>query len=255
MARFILLCELVGKTGAGWCWWSGAGVIEGMAWFFAPDLLVFYHLFAPSAQGFCRVFTRFETQRAEVWLTIDDGPDPDDTPKILDLLERHGARATFFLIGERAARWPDLVAEIVGRGHEVGHHTHRHPLATFWCASWRRLKAEVDDALESFRAAGVRPQRFRPPVGIKHFLLERVLVSRGLVCVGWSVRSGDCHGGSSEEVVRSVMRRLAPGGIVLMHEGPSVPAALRVKTIAQLLDALRERGISCVIPEPDQLRV
>jgi peptidoglycan/xylan/chitin deacetylase (PgdA/CDA1 family) len=254
MPRFLLLCELVGKVAAVWCWVREPGSLAGYAWFFAPDPLVLYHLFVPSAQGFCRTFTRFETPRQEIWLTIDDGPDPDDTPQILELLERHQARATFFLIGKRAARWPQLVAEIARRGHEVGHHTQRHPVGTLWCASRARLNAELDDALAVFRAAGVRPTRFRAPVGIKHFLLGGALASRELACVGWSVRSGDCLGRRAEDVVASVMKRVKPGAIVLVHEGPSVPDALRVRTIALLLDALGERGISCVIPEAKQLR-
>lgn len=254
MARFILLCEVAGKLAAAWWWTHAPG--SGLAWacFFAPDPLVFYHLFVPSAQGFCRVFTRFETERPEIWLTIDDGPDPDDTPRILALLERHNARATFFLIGERAARWPQLVERIVRAGHEVAHHTHRHPAGTFWCASVSRLRAELDEALAAFAAAGVRPQRFRAPVGIKHVLLGRELAARGLACIGWSVRSGDCLGRSAETIVASVLRRVRPGGIVLVHEGPSVPAPLRVRTIGLLLERMRERGVSCVIPPADRLR-
>ncbi len=254
MAFLILLCALAGKLAAvGWWRWQPGSPLA-FVWFFAPDPLVFYHLFAPSAQGFCRVFTRFETDRPEIWLTIDDGPDPDDTPRLLALLERHGARATFFLIGERAARWPQLVEAIARAGHEIAHHTHRHPTGTFWCASPARLRAELDDALTAFAVAGARPQRFRAPVGIKHVLLGRELAARGLACIGWTVRSGDCLGRSAEAIVASVMRRLRPGGIVLLHEGPGVPAALRVRTIERLLEALRERGISCVIPPADRLR-
>ncbi len=255
MARFILVCELAGKLAAAWWWMREPGSPVALACFFLPDLLVFYHLFVPSAQGFCRVFTRFETDRPEIWLTIDDGPDPDDTPRLLTLLARHEARATFFLIGERAARWPHLVEQIARAGHEVAHHTHRHPAGTFWCASPARLHAELDDALAAFAIVGVRPQRFRAPVGIKHFLLGRALAARGLVCIGWSVRSGDCLGRRVETVVASVLRRVRPGGIVLVHEGPSVPEALRVRTIERLLEALRVRGLSCVIPTADRLRV
>lgn len=254
MARFILLCEMTGKLAAVWWWVRHPGSPLAFVWFFAPDPLVFYHLFVPSAQGFGRVFTRFETERPEIWLTIDDGPDPEDTPQLLALLERHQARATFFLIGERAARWPQLVEQIVRAGHEVAHHTHRHPAGTFWCASPARLRAELDDALAAFAVAGVRPQRFRAPVGIKHVLLGRELATRGLACIGWTVRSGDCLGRCAETLVASVMRRVRPGGIVLVHEGPGVPATVRVRMIGRLLEALRARGVSCVIPPADRLR-
>ena len=83
---------------------AGAGAIL----FFAPDPWVFLQFFLPSAQGFGPAITSFETERREVWLTIDDGPDPSSTPRVLDLLRKHGARATFFVIGEQVARHPEL---------------------------------------------------------------------------------------------------------------------------------------------------
>jgi peptidoglycan/xylan/chitin deacetylase (PgdA/CDA1 family) len=128
MAWLIWSLEVAGKFAAAWLAWRGRGTWPVAAAFFAPDILVFYHLFVPSAQGFCRVATRFETSGREVWLTIDDGPDAADTPKILELLERHDARATFFTIGERAEERPALVEEIERRWKQVGHHTQTHPV-------------------------------------------------------------------------------------------------------------------------------
>ena len=87
---------------------AGAGAIL----FFAPDPWVFLQFFLPSAQGFGPAITSFETERREVWLTIDDGPDPSSTPRVLDLLRKHGARATFFVIGEQVARHPELARRI-----------------------------------------------------------------------------------------------------------------------------------------------
>jgi peptidoglycan-N-acetylglucosamine deacetylase len=250
----VLIVALVGKAIA-LAWWS---LMPWPHWaalfFFGPDVFVMYHVFVPSAQGLCRVFTHFATDRNEVWLTIDDGPDESDTPRILDLLDRYGARATFFLVGERAARRPDLVAAILGRGHEVAHHTQTHPAATFWCASPRRLAAELDRASVVFASAGAAPRRFRPPAGIKPILLGRALELRGLDCIGWSVRSGDCLARRAEDVVASVLRRLRPGAIILVHEGSSVPSGLRVKTIALLLEAFAARNFACVIPGRTQLR-
>ena len=78
-----------------------------VALFIGPDLYLLYHILVPSGQGLGRVYTHFSTDRNEVWLTIDDGPDEADTPRILDLLDRHGARATFFVIGRKAALHPD----------------------------------------------------------------------------------------------------------------------------------------------------
>ncbi|MEO5960333.1 MAG: polysaccharide deacetylase family protein [Opitutaceae bacterium] len=250
----LLFLALLGKI-IGLLWWCFAPWSPVAAvFFFGVDPFVLYHLFVPSAQGLGRVFTRFATDRNEVWLTIDDGPDESDTPRILDLLDRYKARATFFLIGERAARRPDLVAEILQRGHEVGHHTQTHPAATFWCATPARLGAELDRGLATLKSAGATPRWFRPPVGIKHLLLAAALEARHLDCVGWTVRSGDCLARQPDDVVASVLRRLRPGAIILVHEGPGVPAAVRVKAIALLLEALAAQEVACILPERAQLR-
>lgn len=250
----LFVLALAAKLAAVAFWLAGANSWIGAALFFGPDPFLLHALLVPSAQGLCRVRTHFAADHREIWLTIDDGPDPDDTPKILDLLERHGAKATFFVIGERAARWPELIREIVRRGHEIGHHTHTHPVGSFWCASPRRLGAEFDRALAALGEIGVRPRWFRAPVGIKHLLLAPALAARNLQCVGWTIRSGDCRSRSPEALVAAIAARLRPGAIVLLHEGPSVPAAVRVAGIARLLDAIAERKFSCVIPRTDQLR-
>jgi peptidoglycan/xylan/chitin deacetylase (PgdA/CDA1 family) len=254
MLRPVVLVSLLGKLIAVVLWSFASCPRIATGFFFGPDIFLLYHHFVPSAQGLCRVFTRFATDRAEIWLTIDDGPDPDDTPRILELLDRHQARATFFLIGARAARWPELVVEILRRGHEVAHHTHTHPVATFWCASPARINSELDDALVALRTAGASPRRFRPPVGIKNIFLADALKARGLQCVGWSVRSGDCQNRRAETVVATVVRRLAPGAIILVHEGPSVSRAVRVRAIELLLEALAARKFTCVVPAAERLR-
>jgi peptidoglycan/xylan/chitin deacetylase (PgdA/CDA1 family) len=245
----LLALKALALTLAWFGHWVPAAVV-----FFGPDCWVLYHLLVPSAQGLCRNFTRFETDRPEVWLTIDDGPDPDDTPRILDLLDKHQARATFFLIGRRARPHPELVAEIVRRGHEVGHHTDSHPAGSFWCASRTRLSRELDEATRTLAPLGPPLRWFRPPVGIKHFLLPRALASRGLQCVTWTIRSGDCLSRRPETVQAKVVRQLRPGAIVLMHEGPSVPGALRLAALTLVLEALTERHYRCVIPAASQLR-
>lgn len=253
MARVLFFSEILGKI-AGVVWWIWRPWTPvGALFFFGPDVFVLYHLFVPSGQWFARVVTSFRTDQRHVWLTIDDGPDAEDTPRILELLERHRAYATFFVVGERVARWPRLIGEIARRGHEIAHHTHTHPAGTFWCASPRRLRRELDDGLAVLRSAGARPHRFRPPVGIKNVFLAAALKKRDLLCVGWTIRSGDCLGRRAEDVVENVMRQVRPGAILLLHEGRSVPANLRVKTIALLLESLAAQGYRCVIPEAEQL--
>jgi peptidoglycan/xylan/chitin deacetylase (PgdA/CDA1 family) len=224
-----------------------------LALWFGPDLLLTYHLFAPNAQGLVRMHRRFATPRREVWLTLDDGPDPEDTPQLLALLAAHEARATFFVIGEKAAAHPGLIRAITAAGHEVAHHTHTHPVATFWCAPPGRVARELDAALVALRDAGVTPTRFRPPVGFKNLWLAPALRTRGLTAIGWSARALERRAGGVEAAASRALQGLAPGSILLLHEGPRVPAAIRVHAIRRVLERLREQDYRCVVPAPEQL--
>jgi peptidoglycan/xylan/chitin deacetylase (PgdA/CDA1 family) len=250
--RIPLAASLAGKILALLSWHYSPWLAG--AFFFGPDFYILWQMLSPSGQGLGPVVTRFETARREVWLTIDDGPDGEDTPRILDLLDRHHARATFFVIGWKADAHPALIREIVRRGHEVAHHSQRHPVLTFWCAGPGRLRSELDDGIAALGRAGVRPRWFRPPLCIKNLLLFGALSRRGLRCVGWSARGFDCVRSDPEEVVKRVMREIAPGAIILMHEGETVPRPLRVAALARLLAVLSGQGFSCVVPEEAQLR-
>ena len=238
------------KIAAVLLWTSGIPLSWCLLIFFSGGVLVIYHMLAPNAQGLVRVLSRFETDRREVWLTFDDGPDPDDTPRILDLLDQHHARATFFLIGERAVRHPELVAEIARRGHEIAHHTHTHPTAGFWCATPARVHRELDAVPPALTTA----RRFRAPVGIKPLSLGTALKQRGLTCIGWTIRSGDSFAHDPAAVAARVRKKIRPGAIILLHEGPSLAPAVRVQAITQVLTDLTADGYRCIIPPDEALR-
>jgi peptidoglycan/xylan/chitin deacetylase (PgdA/CDA1 family) len=248
---FLIILNLAGKIAAVCVGWSAPAT--ALSLWLIPDALLAYHQLMPRAQGLVRMHRRFATTQREVWLTIDDGPDPDDTPRILELLAEHKARATFFVIGEKAAAQPGLVRAMTAAGHEVADHTHTHPLGTFWCASPARVGRELDDSIAALAAAGVRPTRFRPPAGLKNLWLGRALAARGLTCVGWSARGLERWSKDPDAVAARVTRRLAPGAILLLHEGPRLDPAIRVHAIGRVLDRLREKGYQCVVPSPGQL--
>jgi peptidoglycan/xylan/chitin deacetylase (PgdA/CDA1 family) len=247
----LLIVNLAGKVAALGVGWSLPGV--ALALWFGPDFLLAYHVFAPRAQGFVRMHRRFTTTRREVWLTIDDGPDPVDTPRILELLAAHHAHATFFVIGENAARHPDLIRAIVAGGHEVAHHTHTHPLAMFWCATPGRVKWELDAGLDALAKLAVRPTRFRPPAGVKNPWLAPLLKERGLMCVGWSARGLERWSRTAESVAGRVTRGVTPGSTLLLHEGPRVPQPIRVEAIGRVLQTLHEQGYRCIVPTAEQV--
>lgn len=191
--------------------------------------------------------------RNEVALTLDDGPHPDLTPKALALLAEHGARASFFLIGERARRHPGLVRAILAGGHTVENHTHTHPLhfATFGMAAQRR---QILLAQQAIQAAGGQPRYFRPPVGLRNPLLDPVLAGLGLYHASWSRRGAD--GWLAEPA--SILRRLdgiTAGEVLLLHDGTWCPDAQGhpplLTVLPALLHRLRAQGLRAVpLPDP-----
>jgi peptidoglycan/xylan/chitin deacetylase (PgdA/CDA1 family) len=235
----------------------------GLLWFhhygwavavlFLPAPWYAYQILKPSARGLGPVVTHFATQNREVWLTIDDGPDPESTPKVLALLEAHGAHATFFLIGEKVQRHSELVAEILRHGHTIGNHTQTHPLRSFWLASAKRTAKEIDACAETLRAAGATQNGlFRSPVGLKNHALYPLLAQRGLDLVLWSARGYDTICGDPAKVISRIAASLRPGAILLLHENAANPAA-RTELFAQLFAHLSREGYTCVLPSTKAL--
>jgi peptidoglycan/xylan/chitin deacetylase (PgdA/CDA1 family) len=198
------------------------------------------------------VVTAFEPQGKEVWLTIDDGPDLEDTPAILTALTAHNAKATFFMIGERSAQHPELVDQVLAGGHSIGSHTQTHPMRMYWAASRKQVQRELDDSLTALNREGARIDLYRSPVGIKNFFLRRALIERGLQCVAWTIRSGDALSASVEDVLDHVEKELRPGSIILMHEGCTMHPVVRVEAIGAVLAMLSEKGYRCVLPKHER---
>ena len=188
--------------------------------------------------------------RGEIALTFDDGPDPEVTPRVLDLLEAHGARATFFCIAERARAHPDLVREIARRGHLVENHSCGHR-ATFPMLGLGGIRREIAAAQESLTDLTGRPPRFfRPPAGLRNPLLDPVLHDLGLRLVSWTRRGYDTNRSDVEEVRQLLLRSLAAGDILLMHDGhcartaQGAPVVLEV--LPQVLQAAHAAGLKPV---------
>lgn len=224
------------------------------ALFLVPDLWILWHLLVPNAGGFVPTVTRFATTGREVWLTIDDGPEPATTGPMLDLLDRHGAKATFFVIGAKAAAHPALLSEIRRRGHTLGNHTQTHPLAGFWCAGPWRTAREIDGCDAALlHGDGSRPAWFRAPAGIKTFFLRRALATRDQTFIGWSARALENVGAADGAPLRRLTEALRPGAILLLHE--SAPhAAARLALLSALLEQTGVAGYRCVLPARESLR-
>ena len=194
---------------------------------------------------------RFLTAQNEIWLTIDDGPNPHETPEILDVLSAHQAKATFFVVGKNVARWPHLAQMIVERGHSIQNHTFHHRSATFWAATPAVVRREIALCNEAiFAATGITPTQFRPPVGIANPFVHAEVEKVGLDMIGWSASGNDGVAHKPAKVLEKIRRGVNPGAIVLLHEGPLRGLAIgeRARTLRTLLVELESRGFHTVLP-------
>lgn len=193
--------------------------------------------------------SRLETRERVVALTFDDGPHPEITPAVLDILRARGVPATFFVVGRWVERYPEVVRRMVEEGHEVANHTYTHPYH-FWTFPGPALAREIARAERAIRdACGRRSRFFRAPVGMKNCLLSRVLRRSGLALVSWDVRFLDRAHHDPARLRGRLDRRLVPGSIVMMHDGhdrkrEGNPAV--VEKLPVVLDLLEEKGYRCV---------
>lgn len=186
-------------------------------------------------------------QRGEVAITIDDGPDPEVTPQVLDILDRYQAKATFFCIGKVADRHPALCRELVRRGHTVENHS----LSHFWFFSlldpWT-MHHEVREAQRRLsEICGQTPRFFRPTAGLRNPELEPVLSRCGVRLCTWTRRGYDTRVGDAAAVLEKLTQNLKGGDVLLLHDGSAArtpegrPVILDV--LPRLLDNLAQRGL------------
>ena len=175
------------------------------------------------------------TQLGQVALTFDDGPDADVTPKVLDILDRYGAKASFFCVGEKAAAHPNIIRDIVRRGHSVENHSMRHAkLFAFFGVTALRTDIGMTQSLLS-NLAGRPPAFFRAPMGIRNPLLAPVVAQFGLTYTSWTRRGFDACGRDPALVLARLTRDLAAGDIMLLHDRKSAHGDPIVLTVLPLL--------------------
>ena len=185
---------------------------------------------------------RVRTEEPLVALSFDDGPDPVHTPQVLAILDRHGATATFFLIGERAARHPELVARIRAAGHEVGNHYYQDRSALP-----HSDRAFLENLERTERAAGISgpPKLFRPPGGLAWPGQLRLAREHGYVCVLGSAYPHDPVHPPVWYIRWLIGKNLAPGAVVILHDGISDPTR-SIEALPAVLADGRRRGFRFV---------
>ena len=179
--------------------------------------------------------------RNELALTLDDGPDPEVTPAVLDLLAAHGVRATFFCIAHRAAAQPALLRRIVDAGHSVQNHSyvHRHNFSLLGPRGFEREIGRAQQVLADL--TGTLPHCFRAPAGLRNPLLDPVLHRLGLHLVSWTRRGFDTRSTSPAQVLARLGRQLGGGDILLLHDGHARRSGSGRAVVLEVLPALLQR--------------
>lgn len=188
-------------------------------------------------------------------LTFDDVPDPRFTPQILDILRRYRVKATFFIVGNRAAKHPLLVKRIVREGHSIGNHSYNHPqFSKLGIQKFRSQIIRTENIIN--RIAGFRPRLIRPPYGDINEQQLKWAEVHGYKLVNWNVDSQDWKGLSKEQVKRNILSHAGRGSIILQHGGGGVGSNLRgtIEALPEIIKALRLKGYTFVTV-PEMLKV
>ncbi len=212
--------------------------------------------FFPGAGIFLPAIRRGGKDSSAVALTFDDGPDPHTTPFLLNILARRGVKATFFVIGRSAEKYPDLMEDILRAGHCIGNHTYRHDVLVM-AKSGKTLAQEIDSAQEVFRLFKIRPLAFRPPAGVVSPKLGPLLRQRQMTCIHYRCRGPDMGNRRIRGLSGKILKKIRPGDIVLLHDSCPNPVDFKVEQwlgeIEKILDGISGKRLE-VVPLPELIR-
>jgi peptidoglycan/xylan/chitin deacetylase (PgdA/CDA1 family) len=215
--------------------------------------LLAYSVFSPRCQFWAPV-VRSLPVREEVALTFDDGPHPEFTAGVLDVLAREKVRATFFVIGRFAKEYPSLVRRMADEGHAVGNHSydHEHFGVNKNRAYWEGQIRETQKVVLGI--TGEAPVLFRPPMGFKTWNIAGAAKAARLPVIGWSVRGFDTQAIGAQELTRRVVKKTTGHDIVLLHDGvdphrkggKDISQKQTVEALPGVIAGIREKGLKIV---------
>lgn len=182
------------------------------------------------------------TSKNEIALTFDDGPHPEFTPKVLEILKQFNAKATFFVIGKNAEKHPELVQQIIAEGHDIGNHSYLHSNNYGFLSRNEVTKDIMKSQKILFEITGKRVQLFRPPFGVTSPNIARAVKNLSLKTFGWSVRSYDTVAKSSEMVFLKISSKIKKGDVLLLHD----TSTLSVEVLEKLLQYLKTKDVNSV---------
>lgn len=191
---------------------------------------------------YVKALCRKKTDDKIVALTFDDGPDPTNTPPVLDVLRRYSVQATFFCIGKRAEEQPDIIRRIQQEGHLAGNHSYVHT-PSFPFFSTARMTADLQQSQQVLeRITGTKIILFRPPYGVTNPMVRKVVCKLGYTVIGWSIRSFDTRKEEENRIFNRIVKQIKPGAVILLHDRLPGSAAL----VMRLLDYLKRQGYKVV---------
>jgi peptidoglycan-N-acetylglucosamine deacetylase len=199
------------------------GILWPLCWIFLVIIALFWIIFFLTASFtissgvYLKTVCRGSSAGRKIAITFDDGPD-ENTLRILEILAKHNARASFFLIGEKAKKNSGIISNIKSENHTIGNHSYYHRFC-FPIQAVKKIKNEIEGTQEVIRnITGAGPSYFRPPFGVTNPLLAKALEEFNLISVGWSVRSFDTVIVNPNKVLERIIKRIKPGSIILLHD-------------------------------------
>jgi peptidoglycan/xylan/chitin deacetylase (PgdA/CDA1 family) len=227
-----------------------AGMVFAGIFFFGISLGLYNFALHPNMYNWEKqgiLIREVKTDQKVIALTFDDGPDPVNTRALLQVLEKHEAQATFFVLGKLAEKYPDLVKEMTEAGHEIGNHSYSH--ADFNGKSDDFIRKEIKKTSAIIKdITGQNPKFFRPPGGyLSHAMVD--LTKEEDLTIGywtWEQDSKDWRNGTSgEQIAKHILNHLQSGQIVVLHDGAS-NGMQTVKAMDILIPQLKKSGYKCV---------
>ncbi len=213
--------------------------------------------FFPRFSFFLPIISRGKPGSTGIALTFDDGPSPASTPILLELLARYDLQATFFVVGEKAAKHPQLIKDILAQGHTIGNHSWRHDPMLMLRAQGT-LQKDIHNTQEILKKSGVQPLVFRPPAGITGPRLHKVLAREGLTTIAYSCRALDRGNRNIHNLTGKILKRLRPGAIVLLHDLPpqqQTQVEEWINELERLFTALEKKYTVVALEELIQRRI
>jgi len=178
----------------------------------------------------------------KIFLTFDDGPNPEWTPQVLDILKKHNVKATFFVLGEKAKRYPGIVKRIQKEGHEIGNHTYTH--SDGYNVDEKKILKELKDTDNIIKnLTGSSPKYFRPPFGFFNYRYFTIAEELGYKTVLWTFDVGDWGNISAKEMEKKILKETKGGSIILLHDGGENQEEL-IKALPNLIIKLKNKGFS-----------